>query len=196
MVIAKDLVQFGRLVAAQHGWPAAKAFKSYELGEIQRTALAQCAVELLKVFPATPDQSALISAAFAVQLERVLTAPVHVVAGTLTVEGEPVIGDRSPLDGAAVFGASDLQWNGHVWVMVGPYIADLSIFRSAYSREGPARLARHVDLVFGRGKGLYVDHWQRSRRNGLGYEPQYVLSEEQVTRLMGRAYQLIEKARG
>ncbi len=124
-----------------------------------------------------------------------MTAPIHVVAGTLAVEGEPVLGDRRPFDGPAIFAASKPDWHGHVWVMIGPYIADISIFRSAYSRSGPAKLVRHIDLAFGPNKGLYVDHWQRTRQHGLSYEPHYVLSEDEVTRLMGGAYELIGRGR-
>ena len=195
MSIAKDLAQLGKLIAASHGWPAAKAFKSCAMSEADGAHLAKCAVQLLHAFPAGPDTSALMSAALAVQLERVLTAPAHVIAGTLAVEGEPVFGDRRPFDGPAIFGTSHPNWHGHVWVMIGPHVVDISLFQTAYSRFGPPRLARHVDLVFGPGKGLYVDHWQRCRQRGLSYEPQYVLNEAEVTRLMGGAYELIEKAR-
>lgn len=180
-------------MAANHGWPAAKAFKSYEMNDSDRSALTTCAVDLLRIFPKIPGACALMSAAFAVQLERVLGAPIQVVAGTLTVESEPVFGDQSNLDGAAVFGTTNLDWDGHVWVMVGPYIADVSVFRTAYSPHGPARLSRHIDLTFGPNKGLYVDHWKRTRQLGLGYEPQYVLSADQVTALMGGAYQKIQE---
>ena len=79
--------------------------------------------------------------------------------------------------------------------MMGDYIVDISIFRSAYSADGPARLARHIDLNFGPDKGLYVDQWKRTRRVGLDYEPQYVLSADEVTTLMGGAFHLIEQAR-
>ncbi|HUD95236.1 hypothetical protein [Sphingobium sp.] len=146
------------------------------MSDADRTELAACAMRLLAAFPAASNDAELMSAAFAVQLERRLVAPIQVVAGTLTVEGQPVFDDRQ----------------GHVWVMIGPYIADISIFRIAYSRFGPAALSRHVDLTFGPNKGLYVDPWHKSHRRGLGYEPRYVLSEEEVTRLMGGAYQLIE----
>ncbi|NWK96141.1 hypothetical protein DM806_10710 [Sphingobium lactosutens] len=195
MSTAKDLVHLGRLVAATHGWAAAKAFKSYGMSDTDRAGIAACAVRLLDVFPLVPNASALMSAAFAVQLERVLTAPVQVVAGTLCVEGEPVFGDRMPFDGHVIFGSPNPDWHGHVWVMIGPHIADISIFRTAYSRFGPASLSRHIDLVFGPNKALYVDQWQKSRQRGLSYEPQYVLSEEEVTRLMGGAYERIEQAR-
>jgi hypothetical protein len=79
--------------------------------------------------------------------------------------------------------------------MIGATIVDVSIFRTAYSAQGPARLAKHVDLVFGPGKGLYVDHWQRSSQRGLGYDPHYVLSAQEVTRLMGGAFHAIKAAK-
>lgn len=193
MPIAKDLAQLGKLIAVQHGWAAAKAFKSYEMSDADREVLSKCAVDLLNVFPPVPGACALMSAALAVRLESLVTAPVHVMAGTLAVEGVPVFGDRDEFDGAKVFGTPDFDWAGHVWVMIGPYVVDAAIFRTAYSREGPARLARHVDLTFGPNKGLYVNNWKRSSQLGLSYEPQYVLSADEVTSLMGGAYHAIRQ---
>jgi hypothetical protein len=196
MTVAKDLIQLGKLVAAQHGWAEAKAFKAYEMADADKARLAASAVEILKVFPKAESgenapMAAWLSAALAVQLERHLSAPVHVVAGVLSVDGVPVYGHRGAVDGAAVFGAEELHWSGHVWVMVGPYVVDIGLFRAAYSADCPAELARHVHSVFGQDKGLYVDLWRRTRQSGLGYEPQYVLCREEVTRLMGGAYRLI-----
>jgi len=77
--------------------------------------------------------------------------------------------------------------------MVGPYVVDISIFRTAYSKQGPAKLSKHIDLAFGPNKGLYVDRWKRTSQLGLSYEPLYVLSADEVTRLMGGAYQVIKQ---
>jgi hypothetical protein len=195
MSAVKDIVHLGKLVAVQHGWAAAKAFKAYEMTDADREALSQCAIDLLKIFPSVPGACALMSAALAVGLERNMAVPIHVVAGTLAVDGEPVFGDRQPFDGSQVFSTSTPDWDGHVWVMIGSYIVDISIFRTAYSRQGPARLAKHVDLAFGPNKGLYVDHWKRTRQLGLSYEPQYVLSANEVTSLMGGAYHAIKSLR-
>lgn len=151
-----------------------------------------CALEILKVFPPMPGACALMSAAFAVRLGQKVEAPIQVVAGTLTVEGVAIFGRRGGVPADAFVGG-DLDWDGHVWVMVGPFIADVSIFRTAYSPSGPPRLSRHVDLVFGPGKGLYVDRWTRMRKLGLEYEPHYVLSEAEVTTLMGGAFQVIQE---
>lgn len=195
MTIARDLVQLGKLVAAQHGWAAAKAFKAYEMPGADKARLAACAVEILKVFPRAADRpsavSGWLSAALAVQLERHLAAPVQVVAGVLAVDGQPVYGRREPVDGPAAFGGKDAGWDGHVWVMVGPYVVDLGMFRAAYSADCPPELARYVHSVFGQNQAVYVDHWRRTRQSGLSYEPQYVLSRDEVTLLMGGAYRLI-----
>lgn len=187
MVTNKDIVQLGKRIAAEHGWPAAKAFKAYEMSDADRAALSQCALDLLRLLPPAAN-SALMSAAFAVGLERCIDAPVHVVAGTLAVEGSPVFNGTET-------GWNTPEWSGHVWVMVGPYVADIALFRMAYSAQAPASFAKHVDLAFGPGKALYVDHWQKTRLAGLGYQPHHVLGETDVTRLMGEAFHLIKQAR-
>jgi hypothetical protein len=186
-----DLAALGKLVAHHHGWQAAKALKSYEMDDASRARLTAAALEVLQVFPNIAGACALMSAALAVRLERDLSAPIFVVAGTLSVENTPVFGGAAEIP-AGTFGKSDLDWDGHVWVMVGPYIADVSIFRTAYSAQAPAQLSKHVELVFGPNKGLYVDQWKRTRQMGLNYQPRYVLSEGEVTALMGGAFQIIQ----
>jgi len=176
--VTKDISQLGRLIAASHGWPAAKAFKAYRMTSADQSALTSCAVDLLKVFPADPGTGAMLTAAFAVQLERVLAAPLHVMRGRLMVAGQAVAGTEEAAD--------------HSWVMVGPYVADIAIFRMAYSRTAPALLFHHLDSVFGGNKALYVDHWTRTRRLGIEYDPQHVLDEAEVTDLMGQAYRLLQ----
>jgi len=193
MSSVKTIAQLGRLVAHHHGWPAAKAFKAHGLSDAERAAVSKSALDLLRVLPGTAG--ALMSAALAVRLETVLAAPVQVVAGTLAVEGIPVLGPSAPFDGAAAFADPEPAFDGHVWVMIGATIVDVTLFRLAYAAEGPARLARHVDLAFGPGKALFVDDWKHAARLGLGYEPQYVLSAQEVTRLMGGAYRAIVAAR-
>lgn len=164
------------------------------MDDTDRATLSKCALEVLDAFPPMAGACALMSASLAVRIEQCMTAPVHVIAGTLAVDGEPVFGDRKPFDGRAVFSTSNTDWDGHAWVMVGPFVVDVSLFRTAYSRYAPARLAKHVDLAFGPNKGLYVDRWKRSGQLGLNYEPQYVLSADEVTGLMGGAFHLIKQS--
>lgn len=190
MSAIKDMTQLGRLVARNHGWDAARAFKAQALSEPARAALSQGALDLLRLLPEAPMSSALLSAALAVSLERRIDAPVHVVTGALSVNGSEIFGADASVEDMA-----SPTWNGHAWVMIGSHVVDIALFRIAYSAQGPAPLAKHVDLVFGPGKGLYVDEWKRTRRVGLGYAPARVLSAEEVTALMGHAFHLIKQAR-
>ncbi|WP_206239215.1 hypothetical protein [Novosphingobium terrae] len=194
--IARDLAQLGKFVALHHGWAAAKAFKSSTLSPADGEAVAKAGFDLQRIFPATPDEAPLISAALAVRLEDALSAPAYVVAGTLAVEGVPVLGNRLAFDPAAAFAGETPAFNGHVWLMVGDIIIDIALFRLAYSAQGPATLSRHVDLAFGPGKALFVDRWKHAARLGLNYEPHYVLSSDEVTRLMGGAFHAIKAAQG
>jgi hypothetical protein len=181
MSTIKDSARLGQHIAAQHGWPAAKAFKAYVMSDADRAIIAQGAVDVLALVGAVALGAGALSAALAVTLERRLNAPIQVVAGVLAVEGVPVFGDPLADEGAR------LARGQHVWVMVGGNIVDIAIFAAAYSPQGPARLARHVDLTFGPGKALYVDSWKRTRLAGLTYVPQIVLSADEVTALMGEA---------
>jgi hypothetical protein len=190
-----DLVALGSLVAASHGWPAAKAFKAYVPTDADKAAIAGKARDILSIFPSVPNGSAFMSAAFAAHLQRDLDIPVQVVAGTLSVEGETVLGDGEGLDGPSVFASDARVWNGHVWVMIGGHVADISIFRMAYSADCPPRLGRHVVHIFGDGKGLYFDAWRHTRQLGLGYHPHHVLSEVEVTALVAGAHEVIAAAR-
>lgn len=194
MSTANDIAQLGKRIAATHGWAAARAFKSYEMDDPDRASLSQCAIDLLRIFPSLPNASALMSAALAVSLERQIDAPIFTVAGTLLVEGSPAFGSGQPFDGPQIFGNANPDFDGHVWLMVGTYVVDISIFRTAYSSQAPAILAKHIDLFFGPNKGVYVDHWKRTRQQGLHYEPHYVLSADEVTNLMGGAFHAIRQA--
>ena len=193
MSTVKDLAQLGKLVALQHGWAAAKAFKAHALSDGEREIVSKNALDLLRALPAGPMPVAQIAAALAVQLEKALSAPVQLVAGTLAVEHVPVLAAPVPTDDATLL---DPAFAGHAWVMIGETIIDIALFRLAYSAQGPARLARHVDLAFGPGKALFVDGWKHAARLGLGYRPQCVPGTDTVTQLMGGAYRAILAARG
>ncbi|MPT49115.1 MAG: hypothetical protein E2598_11980 [Sphingobium sp.] len=200
MPVAPDLLHLGQLVAKTHGWPSAKAFKAYSWTEQDQAGIASCTSQILRRFPATEGKHDLLTATLAFQLQRHLqrpthSVPVHLVAGTLSVEGALVLGDRLPADGTSPFSANAPDWQGHLWIMIGPHVVDAAIFRLANSPDCPPVLARHVHSLFGPDKAVYVDQWRRSRRIGLEYNPLYVLSEDDISPLLSAAYQLLDEKR-
>lgn len=191
MPTVNDLAQLGQRVAATHGWAAAKAFKAYAWNEQDQAAIAACASKILKLFPQAARNEDLLSATLAFQLQRQLKGPVYLVAGALSVNGVIVRGGQIPSGEGDPFATDARPWEGHLWIMVGPHVVDATIFRLANRPDCPSALARHVHSVFGSDKGLYVDHWRRTRRVGLEYDPHYVLSDDNMDQLLSAAYILI-----
>lgn len=172
----RDVTALNLLIAARSGWPAAKAFKLYAPSEDDKTVIAATARDLLRAFPAEARAAPALSAALAVQLERRLDAPIQLVGGTLRVDGVAVFDPAAP----------------HVWVMIGAYIADMTLFRIAYAPDAPPLLAQHVARTFGAGRGMYFDRWRHTRRLGLSYDAEAVLSEAEVTALVEQAHHMIQ----
>jgi hypothetical protein len=171
------LANLGKLVAGVHGWPAAKAFKAYQPSDRDKAMIAAKAADVLKLFPPADDAATAISAAFAVHLERDLVAPVQLVEGTF-----------------ALIGGASLHPIRHSWVMIGPYVADIAIFRMAYSRAAPVELTRHVYKQFGADRGLLFAAWRETRRFRVDYRPSRVLAGDEIDGLLVRARDLIEPA--
>lgn len=177
MSINQDILQLSKRIAVSHDWAAAKAFKAYVMHGDERAIISRAAVEILALLPSSSGTgSALLSASLAVSLGRKMSAPIHVVTGSLNIENQPVL-------------------NNHSWLMVGPYIVDIGLFRLAYSSNAPAALVKHIDLVFGPNKALYADHMSMSKRVGLRYRAETVLNEDEINALMSEAFRLIKAAR-
>lgn len=191
MPTVNDLAQLGQRVAATHGWAAAKAFKAYVWSEQDQAAIAACASKILKLFPQGARNEDLLSATLAFQLQRRLQVPVYLVAGALSVDGVLVCHGQLRSGEGNPFAADVLPWQRYLWIMVGPHVVDAAIFRLANRTDCPSALVRHVHSVFGLDKGLYVDHWRRTRRVGLEYDPHYVLSDEDMDNLLSAANTLI-----
>jgi hypothetical protein len=171
---SKALISLGREIARVHGWPAAKAFKSYRPSDRDRAMIAAKAAEMLKLLTPAAAAAAEMSAAFVVHLERDLDAPAYMVTGELRLMGEPL----SPP-------------NGHAWLMIGSNVADIALFRMAYSRTAPSNLAQHAYQMFGPDQGLLFAPWSDTRKVGFDYIPHRVLSDEEIDSLLVSARELI-----
>lgn len=126
------------LIAHSHTQAAADAYRSFTPDRGQLQALASVGVEVLRHFPPMPGACAVMSAVWVARWQQLENTPVYVVAGALLVGTERVFGDESvAIDGTSVFSKSDPSWEGHCWLAFGNYVADISIFRTAYSAYSP-----------------------------------------------------------
>jgi hypothetical protein len=121
-----------------------------------------------------------MSVVYAMRRQKIAKIPCYVVAGSLRVGNVYVFGDGKPFDGRRVLSRSSLDWDGHTWIIVGNYLADVSLFRTAYSGKVHPVLAEHVRQEFGDGRGLLICKHGDAPLRGLYYQPQYVLTQAQA----------------
>jgi hypothetical protein len=188
-------VELTDLIALSHSQAAADSYRAYIPTEAHLGVLAETGKDVLVHFPPMPAACAMMSALYAARMQMQSDAPVFVVAGVLSIGSTCVFGnDADTRDWRSAFNESNPSWDGHCWVMLGDYIADISIFRTAYSQHSPPLLAEHVAKHFGTGRGLLICKTAESSGLGFLYQPQCVLTEGQITGLMNGARSLFEQS--
>ena len=119
--------------------------------------------------------------------------PVHAVAGSLFVDGNHVFGSSlTTVQVKKAFSGTNLDWDGHCWIIFGNLIADVSLFRTAYSEASPPILKNKVLSEFGEGRGLFIAPIETTRQAGFVYEPKYVLTNDEITRLFNGARSMMK----
>ncbi|MDR3463681.1 MAG: hypothetical protein P4L76_15335 [Beijerinckiaceae bacterium] len=168
------------LIARSYGAANAQTYRDFVPSSADQQALAFVGKELLTIFPNIPAACIMMSALYALQMQSTTGHAAYVVAGALWVGQIRIFGEDTPLNGSARFSQSSRSWDGHAWVMFGSYIADVSLFRTAYSQYSHPVLAAHVLREFGPGRGLMIVRDRDAANSGITYVPQYVLNEEQL----------------
>ncbi|MEH2006476.1 hypothetical protein [Nostoc sp.] len=111
--------------------------------------------------------------------------PVHMIAGSLDMRGRRIFGnDKNMHEINDAFSKSNLDWDGHCWVVFGDDIGDISLFRTAYSQESPEWLRNIIRTQFGEGRGMVLAPPSKMLENGLVYTPRYVLKNSEITGLI------------
>jgi hypothetical protein len=129
-----------------------------------------------------------MTADFLAQLQELSSNPIIVVAGAVQALDEVfVFGSEKPMDCEHLFELSDPDWDGHVWLMLGPYIADVSIIRTIRLDARRPMLRELVRRRFGPNEDALIMRWDEVKQRGLTYIPQCVLSEAQTKHLIETA---------
>jgi hypothetical protein len=180
-------VDLETLIGEAFGADAAKAWAKFSPTSKTVDAISEAGQQLLMDFPTMPGAGVMLSALCVRQLEKLKVGPTYVVAGSLYLRGQDYVGDKlvfgkpGKLDGQAKFSSSDLAWDGHVWIVCGDRLVDVSLFRTAYSRFSPPALAAHIRKKIGEERDLMICKLEDvAVYYGLRYETQYVLKQDQV----------------
>jgi hypothetical protein len=172
------------LIAATWSRDAATAFAACTLSPAARSALAEVGIDLMQRFPPVPRACCGMSAVYAAALRSAVDAPAYLVAGKLYADDVRVFGTaRSFPDTAMPFLRTDLDWDGHMWVAIGEYLADISLLVTARSRGASDALGALVAREFGPDDRLMIAKAADLQTIGLVYYPEYALTPEEVDAL-------------
>jgi hypothetical protein len=120
------------LIASSFGADAAERWAALRLKASDVDLLAAIGHEVLRNCRVIPGACTLMSALYSLVLEKKAAPPAFVVAGQLCIGESRIFGEEDEIDGER-FSQSNPSWNGHAWIVCGDYLADISMFRTAYS---------------------------------------------------------------
>jgi len=186
---------FSAVLATCRSEDEAARHLAYVASDTDLDALKEIGRRVLDIFPSVPGACALMTAMYAVGLDTTGCGPFYFVAGDLSVPEARVFGDGGIGDLSEAFGASDLSWDGHCWIVLGKWIADVSICRTAKSGQAPGALTRHMRQVFEAKTGLLIQSAEAAAETGLFYRPRYVLTRDQIDGLARGAQAVLESHR-
>jgi hypothetical protein len=153
-----------------------------------KDALAETGKLVLQKFPVMACACVPMSALWhELLLQRGIDAPQ--LAGDLVVRGRFAFAGGA--DPERAFSRSGV-WDGHSWLSLGRYIADIAIFRTAYGAVEGSNLREAVLQEFGEGRGVLVMPGDDLTAKGFEYRPRYALTDEQAQASARGALALIE----
>jgi hypothetical protein len=172
------------LIAATWSPEAATAFVACTLSNAGRSALAEVGVDLMQRFPPVPRACCAMSAVYAAALQSAAEEPAYLVAGKLYADGVRVFGKARPFPETHMpFLRTDLDWDGHMWVAIGDYLADISLLVTARSPGASEALGALVAREFAADDRLVIAKAADLHRIGLVYVSEYALTPEEVDAL-------------
>lgn len=191
------MADLAALIAASYTPADADSFSGFVPSQSDLSSIATAGGEVLLLFKKVPGACAMMSAVYVRRIQALLPhIPVYAVAGSLSIGDQPIFGqDLFSRDWKLEFREANLDWDGHCWVVVGEYIADVSLCRTAYSPQSPPLLTNHITQLFGSGRGLVINTNSGWRREGFLYQPEHVLTNSQIDTLFESTGTLINRTK-
>jgi len=181
------------LIAASYSDAHAKSAMSFQPSEFAVEQLVDAGKEVLTRFPWKPGACALMTAMWTAFIRDKTEYPIHAFAGSLLVDGVHVFGsDSTENQTKNAFVETNLDWDGHCWIVFGNLIGDVSLFRTAYSDASPPALKTKILAEFGTGRGLFIAPLSTLAEAGIVYDAQYALTDNEITGLFNGARTMIE----
>lgn len=183
-----SLDKYFQLIELSYSANHAKKFSNRCLTNQHIDILKKSCVEIHQMLPPQPFECAFLSAAL-VEWARQKGIPSYLVAGSLEFKGrqlfnyDPVIEQKDIVE----------NWDGHCWVIFNDAIAEMSLFRTAYSKKSPVWLKSMMELTFGKHPGAIIASILEIENMGLFYKPKYVFDDLRLSGLLNSVEQTISK---
>lgn len=168
------------LVANAHGAAYADRFRDYDFDAATLYRFSDICRQVMEDVARAPGACTLMNALLAQRVRETLDVPFAIVAGALKIGSTYIFGSNAPIDGARVFSESSLDFDGHVWMIFGRYLVDISLARTALSGKSHRLLAEKVRKELGEKVGLFAMPVDEVRRAGFVYLPRYILTDTQI----------------
>lgn len=172
----------------------ANRYKSFITDKDALNLTVEIGREVLTLFPDIPGACVPMSSMWGALIRDNSNYPVHVVAGTLSIDNTLVFGEQSDkCNYKTLFKSSDLDWNGHCWIVFGNYICDISICRTAYSGRASSTLKNKIVSMFGEKGGLFLNTYSNLENTGFKYKEEYVLTDEEISKMFTAATFIMDR---
>ncbi|KTD23898.1 Uncharacterised protein [Legionella lansingensis] len=184
----QSLNEYIQLIEQSYSSDHVKKFADNHINNNQVLILQKSCQEILQMIPLQPFACALLSAML-VEYSRQKGIHSYLVAGTLDFKGkrlfnyDPIIEQKSIVE----------NWDGHCWVIFNDAIAEISLFRTAYSEQSPIWLNDMITNTFGKQRGAIIASHPEMEQMGLSYTPRYIFNDLQISGLLNFVEQIISK---
>lgn len=171
----------------------AQICSSFNPDQLAIEKIVEIAKHVLVLFPPKPGACALMTALWVSFLRSETNFPVHALVGSLFIDDECIYGPKiSDQQNQPMFDNSNLDWDGHCWLLLGNFIGDISIFRTAYSKYSPPKLRDKIQSTFGPNKGILLCPVDQCMDMGITYKPLYSLKDCEIEKLVMGASLFVE----
>ena len=180
------------LISLSYNEKESENYANFKPKKNEIDTLIEAAKEALSIFPNIPGACVPLSSLLASLIRDNTNYPIHAIAGSLYIDNKKVFHNESD-DFKALFKKTNLEWDGHCWIIFGNYLCDISICRTAYSNLSPVILKNKILSTMGEGKGIFICPIDKLLDNGFNFIPKYVLTDEEITIGFNSACYLINK---
>ena len=144
--------------------------------------------DILQMIPTQPFACALLSAAL-VEFARQKDIHCYLVAGSLDFKNKRVFNYDPIIEQQHIVE----NWSGHCWVIFNDAIAEISLFRTAYSKQSPKWLHDMISSVFGENRGAVIASQAVQEDMELYYTPEYIFNDLQISGLLNSVEQIVSQ---